>query len=176
MALYHQIAHSLRDDIARGRWTIGAQLPTIEDLQQQWAARGIQTVRSAYLILIEEGLVEARHGSGYFLRRIPPRGVDQLLEHLLFSVQRDLLRTAIRSGLSLRGLGSHLPDGLRAAHASALVWVTDELGPGATRTVQGWELRSDVPVYRDKAGAHVLHTDGTWVIVQTRGARTGGDR
>lgn len=167
--MYQQIAaQSLRDDIAHDRWTIGEQLPTIGDLQQQWAAGGIQTIRSAYLILIEEGLVEARHGTGYFLRRIPPRGVDQLTEELLSSVQRGLLRTAIRSGLSLRGLGSHLPGGLRDAHASTLAWVTDELGPGAARTVQGWELRSDVPVYRDRAGAHVLHTDGTWVMVQIR--------
>ena len=82
--------------------------------------------------------------------------------------QRELLRAAIRTGLSLRGLSSHVPGGLRDAHESTLAWVTDALGPGATRTVHGWELRGEVPVYRDKAGSHELRADGTWALVQTR--------
>ena len=168
VALYLRIAEALREDIARGRWVIGERLPTIADLQQQWAVHGIQTVRSAYLILIEEGLVEARHGTGYFLRRIPPTRIDQITEQLLSTVQRELLRAAITTGVTLRGLGSHLPDGLRDAHESTLAWVADELGPGATQTVQRWVLRGDVPVYRDKAGSHALRADQTFALVQTQ--------
>lgn len=168
--LYTAIADSLRADMAKGRWAIGDQLPTLAELQRLWAdgadpaSRGMQTIRSAYRILIDEGLVEARRSRGYFLRALPPTSLSQLTERLLYSTQLELLLTAIRGGVSLHGLGAHLPTGLSSVYEGTLTWISEALGRAAIRRVSAWEIRGEVPVYTDKAGIHVLTRNGTWVL------------
>ena len=169
--LYTDIADALRADIVKGRWAIGDQLPTLVELRTLWAdasdpaSRGMQTIRSAYRILIDEGLVEVRRSRGYFLRAIPPTTLSQLTERLLYSVQLELLLTAIRGKVTLRALEAQLPAGLSSVYDSTLAWISEALGRAATRRVAGWEIRGDnIPVYTDKAGLHVLTSDGAWVL------------
>lgn len=68
---YLQIAASLRGEIVDGVWTAGMQLPSEPQLAQAYgAAQG--TVRRALAVLQAEGLVEARHGAGVFVRAFHP--------------------------------------------------------------------------------------------------------
>lgn len=68
---YEQIRAELRRLLASGRYQVGDQLPTIRELTEQYNINGVQTVRSAYEALIDEGLVVARQGSGYFVAALP---------------------------------------------------------------------------------------------------------
>jgi len=69
---YHQIADELREQIASGKLTPGAQLPTeIELREKNDASRN--TIRDAIKRLISLGLVEARPGQGTFVvQKIDP--------------------------------------------------------------------------------------------------------
>lgn len=67
---YARIADSLRQRIARGRWTAGAQLPTNEALAAEFGVSRV-TVRQAVDILARDGLVEARQGRGTFVTGAP---------------------------------------------------------------------------------------------------------
>jgi GntR family transcriptional regulator len=62
---YQQIAGSLRRRIEAGEFTAGL-LPSEADLVQHYEASRV-TVRRALEILREEGIVEARQGSGWFV-------------------------------------------------------------------------------------------------------------
>ncbi len=69
--VFRQIAELLRDDIATGRLSEGARLPSERDLMDAYgAARG--TVRQAVALLKAEGLVQTEHGRGGFVRSRPP--------------------------------------------------------------------------------------------------------
>lgn len=68
---YRQVANGLRDQIRGGALRPGQQLPSENELM---ASLGLarMTVRNALQVLREEGLVEARHGRGVFVRSAPP--------------------------------------------------------------------------------------------------------
>lgn len=76
---YREIADDLRDQLAAGRLTLkpgkqiapGDQFPTISELQDEYDVPGLNTVRQAIAILIEEGLLESVHGRGTFVRALP---------------------------------------------------------------------------------------------------------
>jgi GntR family transcriptional regulator len=71
-AMYRQIADDLRQKIKTDELTPGSQLPTENDLQQQYNASR-NTVRDAIKWLITRGLVETRPGQGTFVtERITP--------------------------------------------------------------------------------------------------------
>jgi GntR family transcriptional regulator len=61
--LYQQIAGTLRQRIMRGHWPVGALLPPLERLTEEFQVARV-TVRQAIRLLAEEGLVEARRGRG----------------------------------------------------------------------------------------------------------------
>lgn len=68
---YRQIADGLRARIETGELPVGAQLPSITELQAAYgAAKG--TVDEALALLRELGLVETRHGAGSFVLRQRP--------------------------------------------------------------------------------------------------------
>ncbi len=63
---YQQIAGALRAKIAAGEYDAAASLPTEFQLSETWQASR-QTVRRALALLVEEGLIERRQGSGSHL-------------------------------------------------------------------------------------------------------------
>ncbi len=63
MPKYQHIASELRDEIQSGQLSPGQTLPTEELLTQRFAASR-QTVRQALSLLVEEGLITKRRGSG----------------------------------------------------------------------------------------------------------------
>lgn len=65
-----QLAHSLGEEIARGRWRVGTRLPSTRVLARQFRT-SLSTVHAALGALDDQGLVERRHGSGVYLTALP---------------------------------------------------------------------------------------------------------
>ncbi|MEU0567712.1 GntR family transcriptional regulator [Nonomuraea sp. NPDC005983] len=63
---YRTLAARLRQEIVQGRWPVGGRLPTESELAQTYTV-GVNTVRRAVDLLVEEGLVRRRQGSGTFV-------------------------------------------------------------------------------------------------------------
>ena len=82
MARYRDIAGDLRTRIAAGEFPVGATLPSITDLQRHYAVAGLNTIRQAQQLLVDDGLIETRQGVGTFVLRTEPRPrpVDLLAE------------------------------------------------------------------------------------------------
>ncbi|MCH3967886.1 MAG: GntR family transcriptional regulator [Atopobiaceae bacterium] len=64
--LYRQLADVLRSRIGAGRLTEGDRLPTEQSLSRDLGI-GVSTVRGAYALLVDEGLVIRRAGRGSFV-------------------------------------------------------------------------------------------------------------
>jgi len=67
IALYLRLANIFRARIRSGAWPAGSQLPTIPELTQEFGV-GTITVRQAFQILVEEGLIQSFRGKGTFVR------------------------------------------------------------------------------------------------------------
>ena len=69
---YVQLADVLRERIARGHWTEGGKLPSLEELVREFDVARV-TVRQAVDVLAREGLVSPERGRGTFVRQPKPR-------------------------------------------------------------------------------------------------------
>lgn len=67
---FRTLASELREQIAAGLWVVGGRLPTEQELARSYRV-GINTVRRAVNLLIEEDLVQRRQGSGTFVLAVP---------------------------------------------------------------------------------------------------------
>lgn len=63
---YLRIQRDLRDRIASGQWPPGSPLPSQHELAGRFGV-SIMTLRQALQLLADEGLIEARHGSGTYV-------------------------------------------------------------------------------------------------------------
>lgn len=68
--LYQRIAEAITQAIAAGRYAPGARLPAERDLAEEFAVSR-PTIREAMIALEIRGLIEARHGSGIYVSRVP---------------------------------------------------------------------------------------------------------
>lgn len=66
--LYTKLANSLIDQVQSGTYRVGEKMPSVRTLAKR-SQVSISTVNAAYAILEERGWVEARHKSGYFVKR-----------------------------------------------------------------------------------------------------------
>jgi GntR family transcriptional regulator len=115
---YAQLADLLRQRIARGVWTPGQKLPTLDALVQEFGVARV-TVRQAVDLLTREGLVSPQQGRGTFVTARPSRARWLRLEtslHALADAYRDDKPT-----LTLIEEASAMPtlqpqDGVAAAH------------------------------------------------------------
>jgi DNA-binding GntR family transcriptional regulator len=82
MARYRDIASDLATRIASGEFVPGDQLPPITALMEHYRVPGLNTIRQAQQLLVDDGLVETRQGVGSFVLRAEPvpRPVDVLAE------------------------------------------------------------------------------------------------
>jgi len=82
MARYRDIAADLRTRIVGGEFAPGDQLPPITALMEHYGVPGLNTIRQAQQLLVDDGLVETRQGVGSFVLRTEPvpRPVDVLAE------------------------------------------------------------------------------------------------
>jgi len=72
---YQHVAGEFRQRIASGDWPPGYRLPARGSLARELlgSSGGENVIRRAQELLIEEGLLEARAGSGTYVRRLRPR-------------------------------------------------------------------------------------------------------
>ena len=68
--LYQDLARSLLEELASGRYPVGARLPAERELAATFNVSR-PTVREAMIALEVQGLVEVRVGSGAYVRRLP---------------------------------------------------------------------------------------------------------
>lgn len=71
---YLRVADELRAQILSGQLQAGEKLPSLSALQQENGYSGTVGQR-AYMVLVDEGLVVARQGSGYYVRSQEPVAV-----------------------------------------------------------------------------------------------------
>jgi GntR family transcriptional regulator len=70
-AVFRQIADHLRAAVAKGRLGEGEQLPSEAQLMEHYGVARM-TVRNALRLLQDEGLTNAEHGRGVYVRARPP--------------------------------------------------------------------------------------------------------
>lgn len=68
--LYQDVARSLQNELASGRFPVGARLPAERELALTYNVSR-PTIREAMIALEVQGLVEVRVGSGAYVRRLP---------------------------------------------------------------------------------------------------------
>ncbi|MDP9092433.1 MAG: GntR family transcriptional regulator [Actinomycetota bacterium] len=94
MTRYAEIADAIRERIQAGEFPVGARLPGISTLQKEYDVSGLNTIRSAQQLLVEEGLLRTQQGVGAFVVAIhPPTRPADLLA--LLEKARDDLTTVI---------------------------------------------------------------------------------
>ena len=82
MAGYREIYEDLRHRIIDGELAVGDRLPSLAALQAHYDGPGLNTIRQAQQLLVDDGLVETRQGLGAFglSAESSPRPVDVLAE------------------------------------------------------------------------------------------------
>ena len=111
--LYLKLYNSIKDDIERGKYAPGAKLPPEAELRKAFSISAI-TVKKAFTMLAEEGLVRRVPGRGTFVKggepekaeepavARNPRLIGMILEHVATPYGLDMLYTIDRL-LSARG-------------------------------------------------------------------------
>lgn len=109
---YLWLADQLREPILNGELTPGTRLPSRTRLARTYRVSE-QISRTALRLLVTEGLVEARPGSGYYVRTVPEvyrlsrtdatsgSGLGRLSRELV-STEQELCTTQLSSRLRLR--------------------------------------------------------------------------
>ena len=114
--LYAQVADAMRERIVKGAWPIGAQIPTLPVLAQEFGVALI-TVRQAVQLLKNEQLVAPEQGRGTFVRNKPQTHPKMRVETSLHGLA-DLYRKLAPRVLPLdEGIGTprlEAEDGLPA--------------------------------------------------------------
>lgn len=82
MARYREIYDDLRRRVLSGEFPVGDRLPSIAELQAHYEVPGLNTIRQAQQLLVDDGIVETRQGVGAFVISHTPgdRAVDVIAE------------------------------------------------------------------------------------------------
>jgi DNA-binding FadR family transcriptional regulator len=159
--LYQGIAEAIAAAIASGRYRAGARLPAERDLADEFAVSR-PTIREAMIALEIRGLVEARHGSGIYVRAVPAHepareldvGAFELIEaRTLFEGEAAALAaTAIDAETlaALHGLLAEMEHGSAAVDADRRfhLLIAEATGNSVIRSVIGtlWDIREKSPL------------------------------
>lgn len=81
---YRVIASRLRERIDSGVYPIGSRLPSISALKAEFEVKGLNTVRDAQQILIDEGMLRPEQGVGVWVVAKSPgtTTTEQILDDL----------------------------------------------------------------------------------------------
>jgi DNA-binding transcriptional MocR family regulator len=93
MARYQEIADSIRSRIESGEFPVGARLPGISALMREYQVPGLNTIRAAQQLLVDEGMLETRQGVGAFVIADRPVSHTDVVEELTRA--RDTITTVI---------------------------------------------------------------------------------
>lgn len=72
VTLYAQLASILRDRVISGVWKSGEEVPTLEQLVEEFSVARV-TVRQAVQMLVDEGLLSSQRGRRTFVTFEPPK-------------------------------------------------------------------------------------------------------
>jgi len=115
MTLYRQVAENLAQDIRQGIYDEGDKVPSVRGLSKRLSV-SISTVTQAYALLEDQGLIQSRPQSGYYVREgandhfiAPPVSKGGLPEEV---TKVDLISKVLRSASQpgLIKLGAAIPD------------------------------------------------------------------
>ena len=114
--LYEQVASDLAELIRQGTFRAGERIPSVRQLSRQRRI-SITTVLQAYMLLENQGLIETRPQSGYYVRSKPPQLLPEpemsapQLDPTLVSV-RELVMMVLKdsTNLDLIQLGAAIPN------------------------------------------------------------------
>jgi GntR family transcriptional regulator len=98
ITLYARIASVLRSKIASGSWPVGDMIPTVAELSREYGTAKV-TIRQAFKVLSDEGLLKSQRGKGTFVSAPPDRFPQDNF---------DRVRDARRAGERTRVLGRKL--------------------------------------------------------------------
>lgn len=102
---YQEIADDLRRRLDEGEWPVGTTLPAISDLQEEYDVPGLNTIRQAQSLLVEEGLLNPVQGRGTFVIALPrPPGDRASLKQALGELRAALAHTQIALNRVMRHL------------------------------------------------------------------------
>ena len=81
---YRAIAEELRERIDKGVYQVGSRLPSIAALMQEFDVKGLNTIRDAQQMLVDEGLLRPEQGVGvWVIAKTPePTTTLQILDDL----------------------------------------------------------------------------------------------
>lgn len=75
--LYEQVAGEVAELIRQGTFRLGERIPSVRQLSRQYKV-SISTALQAYMLLENQGLIEARPQSGYYVRKHVSEGQQEL--------------------------------------------------------------------------------------------------
>ncbi|MFD4208212.1 GntR family transcriptional regulator [Micromonospora tulbaghiae] len=102
---YQEVADDLRRRLASGEWPVGASLPGISELQEEYDVAGLNTIRQAQRLLADEGLLNPIQGRGTFVMALPAApGDTAVLKQALEELQATLTQTQAALGRVLKHL------------------------------------------------------------------------
>ena len=95
--IYRQLVRQVHEAVAFGRLKIGDQLPSLREVARTLAINHL-TVKQAYGILEQEGLIKSQRGRGTFVCSNGDRRLRKELEAHLKSRMRELVTAARLAG------------------------------------------------------------------------------
>ncbi len=98
-----RVAQRLRHEVLAGRWPVGARIPTEPELAAELQV-SVPTVRGGVAMLVAEGMLEVKQGSGTRVRKWWESGSMELLVPLLEARAGQKARALVEEVLSLRKL------------------------------------------------------------------------
>ncbi|MBV9450473.1 MAG: winged helix-turn-helix transcriptional regulator [Streptosporangiaceae bacterium] len=100
---YEQVAGVFRGRIRDGQIPLGEKLPNHDQVRAEFGV-SLGTVKRAYAVLEEEGLIVTRQGQGAYVRYEPGTPVDLSLADQLAQLRRDVTVIAERLAVVERRL------------------------------------------------------------------------
>lgn len=97
--IYRQLVEQVREAIACGRLTEGEQLPSLRDVASELVINHL-TVKQAYNLLEQQGLIATRRGRGTFVAARATAALRRQVHDNLETRMAELAASARRSGLS----------------------------------------------------------------------------
>lgn len=105
MPLYEQIVNQIRMQIKEGQMTSGTPLPSVRNLAKQCAISAL-TVKKAYDVLEEEGLIVTVAGKGSCVANISANIVEEEMNRQIEALFEQAIETARARGLSSKEIQS----------------------------------------------------------------------
>lgn len=167
--LYLQVADDLRRKIVRGDRAPGSAMPSISELVAQYGT-STTTVRQAFTVLRNEGLVFGQQGKGMFVRRDRPRSL-RLLGDLYGGRAGYSPMAAVIEGTGAAARWEH-----RSWRAAASASVAQRLGVDVDAPVMVTEytfLADDEPVMLSTSFEPLGLTERTAIEIPDTGETTG---